>query len=128
MGDGDDTAGRLGHHGWLHGEPESPAFRDVELPPARWATLRSSFSPPDIRRRIAEAVERGAGGLLLSETRHGFVVQWTRGKKVLVAEITLAGWEEGTQIHLMVSKDTGATEKDVEALQKQLSRMVGEST
>ena len=125
MSDADDAPARPGHHGWLEEEPEQPAFRDVELPPARWASLRSSLSPEEVRQRVAGGVKDRADGLVLSQTRSGFVARWTRGTKVLVAEISLTGWEEGTQIHLVVPKDTGATDKDVQVLKKRLSDALG---
>ena len=125
MSDADDAPARPGHHGWLDEGPEQPAFRDVELPPAHWASLRTSLSPEEVRQRVAGGAKDRAEGFVLSQTRSGFVARWTRGTRVLVAEISLTGWEEGTQIHLVVPKDTGAADKDVEALKRRLSDALG---
>lgn len=121
MSDADE---RLGHS--LDEGPEPATFKDVELPPARWAAVRSRFPLEDTRLRISEglAASKG-GGFELSATRHGFIVSWMKGQQLLVAEVALTGWEEGTQVHLTVPKDSGATEEDLQTLRRRLFGAVG---
>jgi len=94
-----------------------PGFRDVEQPPARWATLQSALGPEDVRRRLSENLRKAARGhFTVTETRFGVLIRWARGKKVIGAEVTLTGWESGTQIHLAVPSAVRATDKDIESL------------
>jgi hypothetical protein len=119
--DADDRPDHLHHPDALHAQEEpASTLRNVELPPARWATVHSPLSATEVRRRISEGLSTAAAGFSLSETRHGFIVRWTRGKNVLIAEVALTGWEEGTQVHLSVPKDCGATENDVQVLRERL--------
>src|SRR5437867_1004317 len=102
-------------------EEPKPTSRDVEQPAARWATLQSALPPDELRRRLLRKLGQAARGqLALTETRSGLLVRWTRGKRVIMAEVALTGWEAGTQIHLTVPKAGGATDKDIEALRRRI--------
>ena len=118
MSDEDDAR----HHSVpLHDvEGPRPTFKDVEQPPARWATVQSALALEEVRRRLSKGLRRAARGqFAVTETRAGMLIRWTRGKKVVGAEIALAGWEAGTQIHLTVPK-AGATDKDIETMQRHI--------
>jgi len=122
MSNEDDTHHRspLGPEFYEAEEPR-PGFQDVEQPPARWATLQSALAPEELRRRLSENLRKAARGqFAVTETRSGVLIRWARGKKVIGAEVTLTGWESGTQVHLAVPKASGATDKDIEALQRHI--------
>jgi hypothetical protein len=127
MSDDDDTPGPS-HRGRreIHDEGgEESSFPRVEQPAARWRSWRSPLPVDEVRRRFGDAPRSGSStAFALTETKSGFVVRWTgRRKGAMVAELTLAGWEAGTQIHLAVPEATGASDKELDELQGSLARL-----
>lgn len=121
MSDEDDSAHRSHRWGEMHeGEPGG-GMASLEQPAARWASLQSGLLPDEVRRRLFERLAGGtSGGFKLTETKGGFLVGWTRRKKVLVAELTLIAWEAGTQLHVTVPTAARAKEKELDELRRHL--------
>ena len=92
------------------------------LQAARWRTLSVAAPVEEVREALALALvgRKPVGGLSVKglPTRAGFVLQCTLRRKSLGAELELAGWEGGTQLHLSVPSD----EKPSAA---QLAKIVG---
>ncbi len=90
---------------------------DARLQEGRWRTTSVTAPVEAVREAFALAIRRrkSLGGLVVSgvSSRHGFVLRCTSGKKTIGAELELAGWEAGTQVHLVVPQDERPTEADL---------------
>jgi hypothetical protein len=88
----------------------------------RWRTLSVAASVEEVREALALALvgRKPLPGLGIKgfRTRAGFVLRCTIQKKSLGAELELAGWEGGTQVHLGVPDDE-------EPSAAQLAKIVG---
>ena len=91
------TRGHLddGYEGGVHVTAETQT--------ARWSTLALELPQVEVRERIRRALaslrprDPVIGG---SESIRGFVVKFRSGRHVRAAEVELAAWEGGTQVHV----------------------------
>jgi hypothetical protein len=100
-------------------------FPEAEQGGARWRSWTSPLPIDEVQRRLA-AVQGGSvpDAFTLTPTNSGFLIRWTSKRRTLVADLTLAAWEAGTQIHLAMPDASRATKKQLAELQGVLSRLV----
>jgi hypothetical protein len=112
----------------LHvGDDEGGVGARDSLPASRWATIESPLPEPECRQRILRALEPRqphAYGAVMSgsEGRHGFLLRFKSGRKILAGEVELAGWDGGTQLHLAIPAEQD--ERHLAVLAKWLERVL----
>jgi len=86
----------------------------------RWRTLSVGAPVEAVREALARSLRRGKSLPALAVTgrplRDGLVLRCTIAKKPLGAQIALAGWEGGTQVHLSVLADQNPSESELERI------------
>jgi hypothetical protein len=107
--------------------PEDPARGIVVFEPSidRWRTIASRLGPAEVRRRLAQFLTSGAQALELTETRTGFLARVPRRRRPFVAEITLAEWEGGTQVHVSAPEAARAKPGDLDDLRLRVAAAIG---
>src|SRR5262245_25237512 len=101
-------------------------FRD-EPQAAHWDTISSSLSESEVRERIRQALavassrEPVIGGK--ESARGGFLIRFRSAKHVRAAEINLAPWDGGTQVHLALPAEHKA--RDLAVLARWLRLVLG---
>ena len=112
--------------GYIHDGAEGGVHVTDEAQAARWNTLAVKLAEGDVRQHIRHALaslrprDPVIGG---SETLRGFVIKFRKGRHVRVAEVELAGWEGGTQLHVALPAEHKA--KDLAALMSWLRPVLG---
>jgi hypothetical protein len=99
----------------------------AEGPATQWKTLGSPLSALEVRERIRRALKAKppfTTGAVFSGTegRQGFVVRGKVGKRVVIGEVSLAGWDGGTQIHEALPAE--AKRENAEAVLEWLRRVL----
>jgi hypothetical protein len=79
-------------------------------PATRWNTLESVLIEGDVRERIRRALRVSPPfvvGVVFSgaESEHGFLLTAKTGTQVVSAEVNLAGWDGGTQVHVALPSE-----------------------
>ena len=118
-----------GHRGaWdMDDDPSLAPFSKDQGPATRWNTLASPLSIDVVKERIRRALERRqpfahSVPLSGSEGTRGFLLKFEAGARILVGEVTLAGWDGGTQVH--VAAPAEVKREDVEVLVSLLRRVL----
>jgi hypothetical protein len=97
----------------------------------RWRTLSVGAPVEAVREALARSLRRGKSLPALAVTgrplRDGFVLRCTIAKKPLGAQIALAGWEGGTQVHLSVLADQDPSESELERIRGWLELVLQEN-
>ena len=102
MATDDDGPGRAGR-GYIHEGAEGGVHVTDDAQSARWRTLALELPQVEVRERIRLALaslrprDPVIGG---SESLRGFVIKFRNGRHVRAAEVELAAWEGGTQVHV----------------------------
>jgi len=112
--------------GYIHDGGEAGLHVTDEPQAARWRTVAVDLAESEVRKRIRHALAslRPRDPVINgSESRRGFLIKFRNRRRVRIAEVELAAWEGGTQVHVALPAEYKA--KDLATLTKCLQPVLG---
>jgi hypothetical protein len=109
-------------HPPVHPPSDDPGGGDFQAPvgsheqeAARWWTFASPAAPEAVEQAIGQALavspRKGKSAAVGARVKDGYVVRLRLGRKDVAVEMQLAGWEEGTRIHVALPRRLGAAQE-----------------